>query len=356
MKPTTIKIFTGFRDEKLESRLASRHERNMEKASQKGAFFAQSNRPLAGEENLDPYIGEILAEHASIGAEIHAHFQPSSEILEAKIDASYFKEKTELLKGKLLALKTEIDFLKNKLVAFSLSHLPLLVIAVIASTTILMFAEVALNSQAFQLLGESLLLTYLISFTISFALILFAHFTANKFKEARSQFRRNLIFFGSLILVSIVFFGIAQIRSQYLEGEGIHINPVYFLLFNDFIFLVTFLLTYYALPPWSHIQEEFARHKAYYRLRSKERKKRKLEQDLEKLALQIAENSTEKVFKVDYVNYLLDITRKRCNECIEAFKGSNMTYRMEQVPVCFFHPNPTPNIEDFTYTLKTKQA
>ena len=67
----------------------------------------------------------------------------------------------------------------------------------------------------------------------------------------------------SFFLVASVFTTLAIFRSTYLASRDVNINPFNFVILNLFFFIVSSLLSFFIVPSWTEIKEQFNHLKRY---------------------------------------------------------------------------------------------
>ena len=283
MKNNAITISSGsIQNPELEELIRVRDNELKELSRKNAKHFAKQNLPAPIGDSLQHYVGEIKTGYDKLGSEVLQRLQPEANFDEAKMDADYFKEKDKTLENEIKIRVDKINHAEYEMGNFNHGNIIKRLMSAGGLTLIITIGEIVFNTKAFQVIGDNLLFSLMISIAVSTGILAFAHFATFLYKGAKSVLHKRLIVFGSLLLVTIVFYIIAIFRSQYLASQNIHISPSYFVIFNLFFFIVTALISFFILPSWLEIKEN-ARH-----LISLNRIKR-LKKEIEQLKNQRAE-------------------------------------------------------------------
>src|SRR6185369_13406793 len=233
-------------------------------ARKNAMHFATRNRPHAIGDIFSNYTGDVRAGYGKFSADFFRYLQPTIHLPEGKMDIEYYKEKDAVLIEEISSYEHENNSAKYEIGDFYPGAIPAQIWIALLATLIIFSGEVIYNTKSFQLIVESLLFAFGLSFAISFAVMLSSHFAAFLYKEAKTGLKRRLIVIISLAIISIVFTAIALLRSIYLAKHDVQLNPLYFVLFNLFLFIVAGLVSLFFLPSWQEIKDQLRHIKLYY--------------------------------------------------------------------------------------------
>ncbi len=346
MKTNAITLVSGQHDPVLESSILKKDAELKELAERNARHLASRNLPAKEDEDLSSYTGGIRSGYEALGAEMLGKLQPHAHGPEAKMDADYLREKDKYLEGEI---KKKEDQNRNDLFdlgSFNPKTLLKRIRLVVIITIIIGFGEILFNTKAFQVTGESLLFAFLLSFSVSVAVFVFSHVASFLYKAATTKFKRRVILFSSLLLVTGLFTALAIFRTQYLATHDIHISPVFFVIINLFFFIVSALLSFYALPTWAEIRENQLRITLFRGIQKREKEIEQLKAKKEEIKVLVLENTKYRVRVSFYATYCAERIRKMYCEALDAFKSTNLMYRTDKcVPLCFSQPINEPHIE-----------
>jgi hypothetical protein len=176
------------------------------------------------------------------------------------------KQKTLVLNQELLSLKEKqrkhilsgkeknLSFLKH---VFKRWRLMMIIIG------FLTLGELIFNYRSFQVISPNVALAMVLAFTIGLSLVFIAHFIAIRIRGLKQIWKQVLYSTISFILISTIFFYIAQLRLTYLSqvdlqpSEESHLS---FIMLN-LLFFSTALLISYIYSPTNQQKVDFHRHR-----------------------------------------------------------------------------------------------
>lgn len=323
-----------------------------EMARRNARHFAKRNLPSPTEGEFSHFTGDIKTGYEKLYAEVYKAKQPDAHFPEAKMDGDYFKDKDAGLSNKIKTLEDENHTDKYELENFHQGILPLKLWLVLVGTLVIFSGEVVFNAKAFQVITESLLFALVLSVAISFCVLVGSHYAAFRYKDARTTFKRRMIVLCSLASATIVFIVIARIRSLYLLNHDIDINPLYFVVFNLFLFVISAVLSFALLPTWHEVKEEIKHLRLDQAVKKRERQIEALHSERGKIRDIVLERTKQRMRIVHYMNDTAEQIRKMYFETIEVFKNTNLIYRTDRkTPDCFSQIPDEPNIEDVTLSF-----
>jgi len=354
MKSQSITLASRSHDPDLEESIKKKHEELKELARKNAKHHARRNLPDPADDTLAHYVGDLKSGYEKMAAENLQRLQPAAHFPEAKMDAEYFREKVANLNTEITAKENQNQTDEYELGSFNPGTIPLKIRMAVISSMILFVGEVLYNAKSFQLIVENLLLALVLSISISFAVLAASHFAAFLYKESKTKFRRGMVVVCSLSIIIIVFIAIALIRTKYLEGHDVHLNPFYFVVFNLFFFIVSSLLSFFILPTWTEVKQEFRHIKLHYAVKKRKEEIEQLKSEIEKIKEIILERTKHRIRIGHYSNYFADTIRKMYYEAVEIFKSTNLIHRSDRkTPACFSDALAEPNIDDISFTMIT---
>ena len=354
MKSKAITTGTGLHDPELEKNIEKKDTELKERARKNGKHFAKSNPnlPLAVGDILLAYIREIKTGYEQLGAMMFHWLQPQTHFPQGKMDFDFAKGKEKQIDKEIKDKNDENNHAKYELQDFHPGSLPLRILLSLILSFIILAGEVFYNTKAFQVFVDNMLFALGFSIAIATAVLIASHAAAFLYKEAKTKLRRWVISISSLSIVSIVFYVIASIRSSYLSTHDVHINPLYFVVFNLFFFIVIAFLSFFILPTWEDVKEQYRQLALYRAIKKRTQEIKKLE--AEKVRMKNEHHLTEKerIQIIYYANYQGERIRKMYAEAVGIFMGTNHIYRTDkQTPECFSQVIPELDIQDIAIPI-----
>jgi hypothetical protein len=353
MKTRALTISTGnIYDPTLEEMMQKKDIELKELARKNAKHFAKRNLPAPEGDSLAHYTGEIKTGYEKLAADVFHYLQPAAHFPEAKADADYFKEKDNELVKEIKIREDQNNNDLYELEGFEKSNIPSRIYWTLIATFLIALGEIVFNTKAFQVTGESLLFSLVLSICVSFAVFIFSHIAPMLYKQAKKKWQRRLVLIGSLFFVTGLFTALAIFRSSYLASHDVHIQPFYFVIINLFFFIVSSLLSFFVLPSWPEIKHNAQRLKVFKAMNKRNREILQLKAEREKIKAIILERTKLRIRIANHANYAADRIRKMFWESWEIFKTVNLTYRTDGItPDCFSDIPPAPDIDDFNYTI-----
>lgn len=355
MKTQAISISTGnIYDPELEEMMQKRDTELKELARKNARHFAKRNLPAAIGDHLLHYLGEIKAGYEKLAADVFNFLQPASHFPEAKADADFFREKDKNLEKEINEKTAQNHNDQYILDDFDQGTIPSRIFWTLLATFIITLGEIVFNTKAFQVTGESLLFSLILSICVSLAVFVFSHVAPMLYKQAKNKLQRRIVIGGSLFLATGLFIALAIFRSDFLATHDVHIKPFYFVIINLFFFIVSALLSFFVLPSWPEIKQNALRLKTHYAIKRRIKEIMQLKAEREKIKVIILERTKNRIRIANYANYAAERIRKMYYESWEIFKVANLTFRTDGItPDCFSETPPEPDIDDFNYTIVT---
>lgn len=353
MKNQAITISTGnIYDPELEEMMQKRDTELKELARKNARHFAKRNLPAIVGDHLLHYLGELKAGYERLAADVFHYLQPASHLPEAKADADFFREKDKNLETEINEKIAQNHNDQYELNDFDQSSIPSRIHWTLIATFLITIGEIVFNTKAFQVTGETLLFSLVLSICVSIAVFVFSHVAPMLYKQAKNKLQRQVVIAGALFLVTGLFIALAIFRSGYLATHDVHIKPFYFVIINLFFFIVSALLSFFVLPSWPEIKQNALRLKIHYAIKRRTKEIIQLKAERESIKATILERTKNRIRIANYANYAADRIRKMYYESWEIFKIANLTFRTDGItPDCFLEFPPAPDIDDFNYTI-----
>lgn len=357
MKTQIVAIAARQYDPELENLINEKNNELNDQSKRKAELFAKRNQPEAEGDRLDHYVSEVKAGYEKLGAVIYHHLQPEAHFPEAKWDADYYKNKEA---------ETEKEIQKKTCEKYTLQHVlgkfdPLIIrtrlwLAMLI-TGLIAIGDTVFIVNSFQVLGDNLLRALLLSMGVSVSFFVFSHFVPFRIKEAETIRRKRIILIVTMLIATVVYGATAMLRSTYLASKDVHISPVYFVIINLFLFIVSMLVSYYLLPTMPELKNNSQKMKQHKAICSKQNEIDKLVSEKKEIEKAGLENKKQRARIIYTANYALDIIRKMYKESIALFKSENLIHRTDgKVPQCFSDEIPEPDINQITVLKQQNKA
>ncbi len=351
MNTKAITIASGsIQDTVLEEMIQKRDSELKEQTRKNAKHFARQNLPAPESDNISHYTGEIKAGYEKLASEVMHYLQPEAHFPEAKMDADFFKEKDKNLENEIKVREDNNRNDEYEMGNFNHGSIVKRMIWAGILSLIVTLGEIIFNTKAFQVTGESMLFALILSFSVSVAVLAFAHFSTFLYKGAKTTLQRRLILFGCLTFVTIVFSVLAIFRSEYLADHEVHINPSYFVVVNLFFFIVSAFLSFFILPTWTEIKQNTQHLLTLKRINKRKKEIGKLKQERQEIKKTVLERTKDRLRVIHYANSANDRIRKMYFETLEIFKSTNLMYRTDKIiPECFSQQVSEPDIITITF-------
>ena len=281
----------------LEKSLLTKHIVNKKKAEKNGRHYASQQRPKNGDA-LPMYVKPIHSEYSKMISEVNKEIQTSVGDKEAKAEI-------ETAKQQQVEIQTRVDELKEKNRVDSIDlddketyNIQTRFWVVIVLTAIIFLGETAFNVSSMQVLGDSLLVSLALAFTVSLGVMILSHAAAIYMKKEPLRRKKIAIGMGATSLAMLVFVVLGIFRVGYIEEHAvIPITPSYFVLINTFLFIVATLLVYHVMPT----MEEYKENKRTMRLQAEIKKRERKIGELEKKIRAIKKTLKEKLQELERI-------------------------------------------------------
>lgn len=331
-----------YSDAELEDVLEAEHREILEQARLKGIHFARMLKPSAKGDTLVFYTSEFSAKYDRMIALVRQKIQAENASIDAQILTDTGDEKARTLQEKQQQVQTEqynfeLELQQN---GFSLDDIALLqqkknFFVILVAIGI---CELAFNAGAFQILGDSLLFSIIISLGVTGALFYLAKHLAQFLKENTAESRKkSLVIAGTVITALSVFYLLAKLRSEYLsEQSHSHISP-FLLVFVNVLFFVVTLWYYHRHAITKQDKEQYEKLLKYKeRLDDLKKQDEELQQQIDRVKQVTSSELRTLLHKPGYAKWLCQKIARWKTEAIETFKASNLSHRSDRkAPDCF---------------------
>lgn len=297
--------------------------------------------PPAQGGQLSHYTG-IKSRYEGMVIKLLQRTQPIVRIAEGKIEKEQADNRIRVFSDTIDKIKKQIEILKRELKGFDSRFLTKLMQRTVIIGVLLCISEMMVNNKAFQILGDNKIMTYVLSFSVSFAVTMGAHYAGRTYKDAKSKRERTIILIITSIGLLIISSMIAYLRHEYLATKGIAISSLPFIGFNILFFLIGAIVTYYHYPSKELIYEHrdnLQKHKEIVQL---EKQKAKVEAEKQEFQRITNDKYKEYVSTLMYAMYAIERIKMLYREAVEEYIRAN---RMSRKEPCECHNDPIPPLE-----------
>lgn len=305
--------------------------------------------PLAKGDKLLLYIGEIKSAYEQLALKVLQIISPASQLPEGKIHSTWAEKVKNGLKEEIENLKKHIGFLEGELSNFNPRGILSRIRTALFIGIVLLIGEVALNTQAFQVTGDSMLSALILSISVSLAVCLGAHFAGRKYKDAKTKTEKRMVFAFSAIGITVLSGIIASLRTLYFQKIGVDINPLFFTIFNIVFFLIAAIATWYIYPTKEEMEANEVNLQKYKQLKKLKAEKKQREQELQRHELEVNKKLSGHLNNMLDGEYAIERIIRAYWESVEKFKSTNILCRKE-IPSCFADEIPPLNIPHISFT------
>jgi len=326
----------------LEAIIRKKDAELKELARKNGKVFAINNQPAPKGDKLPSFVGDIITGYEHLGAQLHhEHLQTATHMPEGQIEADRAKAKCKQMEDAIFHLEEQNKHDEYELQSFDSKSVWNRIYLAIAVTLVILIGEIAFNTKAFEFAGESLLFALTISLSVSFAVYALSHVAPMLYKEIRDKIKRRLFAASVLAVTLIAFYVLGVFRSNLLAQNEASISPVFFVIINFFLFMVSVFLSYYLMPTWEEIKGSFHNRKLHRAINKRKKEIAALHDQIEVLNKYIEELARQIIRINIYTEYTDKRIEKLCYESISIFKNVNLIHRTDRkVPDCFHDELP----------------
>lgn len=333
----------------IDAEINDTRDQIMELAIKNARHFAAKGMPSLVGDKLTHYTDIFKTTCENKYAKLCVLINPASNFPSAKIDHDHYIENKGELDEQISQKKNQNLNERFDLGNYDPQSIPQRIRIATAVTIIILFGEVLYNTKAFQVTGESFLFALAISFCVSVGVFIAAHGVPILYKEAKTALRRRTILVSTFVIAVIFFTALANMRSNYYAHQDFFINPIYFIIINMFLFLVSALLSYFVVPSLAKLKQNSLLLKKYRVVQERENEIAHLITQRKVLRKDHVEGTQQRIETVFSANYLADSMRKIYAEGAAVFKNTNIACRVDgTTPSCFSDTLPDLDIQETT--------
>lgn len=304
--------------------------------------------PLVKGDKIIHFIGGIKGSYEQLVMKVLKKILPAIHMPEGRIDRDHAEIHNKRLTDGIAKLRKQKELFKRELGDRNPEDL----LSKIKNTRLICFClfigETIINTFAFEVLGDNLLFSLLLSASVAFAVSLGAHIAGRKYKDAKTKRERNIVIVISSIGILVVSGVIAALRSIFLKKIGIDINPVFLAIFNIAFFVVACLVTYFMHPSTEEIKQNEEAIKLHEKIEKLKAEIQEKENETIEHETTTKEKLKQNMRSVMYAEYCIEWIRRLYRESVGEFKSTNMLCRQD-VPECFSDEVPELDIPEITF-------
>ncbi len=310
----------SFKISELDEEISLSHRRLKNEYIGKARFLARDNKSNL-RYNDKSHVELIQATYEHLERLIEKTVQASSQRELGKYDLNHAEETKSWMQREIRGVELKILDKETELLSIQLDYpwneklkRELLLGAII-------IVEAVLSYKAFQLFGDSSLITFVI--TLSLAATFWAashHLVPRAINLGKS--RRAKILIGLVILIVAVafFYGLGILRSVYFkEVEGINIHPALFAFLNLVLFIVASAISLFKLPTEKQIIDKEHKDRIEKDLENLYKQKDKLDEESKLLSKNLTGTLQERVAKMAYELSMKQWVNTLCEETKAAY-------------------------------------
>jgi len=305
-------------------------------------------RPLAQGDNLLPYIMDIKSKCEHLAVKILHKLKPALHIPEGKLDASWADLHHKRISDEFRGIEKRLNFLEHELTGYHPEAIPKRKRKAKIFILLLYLGEIIFNGVAFQVLGDSMLVSMAIAGFITLLIAFAAHTSGRQYGEARTKAKRHLVLLLSALFASAFAAAITELRNSYLQQMGFQGSPWIFILVNLAAFLAAAFVSWHYYPTKAEDdrnKEMLQKYEEKLELEKRRAEKRKelIDHELrskEKLSVHM-NIPVEAAYAIAEVDCLF-------RDAITVFMNANMHCRFE-TPTCYNEPLPKLEIPEITF-------
>lgn len=346
----TIEAGGVFHDPVVEEIVRKKGALLKEQGINNSRHFAMRNLPALEGDSYANYMGDLKAGHEELAADINRHLQTRAHMPEGKMDIDHKREVDKEMENKIQDRKHRNENLEHQLGNYIPGSVPLQILIVGIVTGAIAVTDSIFNTKAWQITGESILFAFLLSTGSAVAVFSFSHIAPFLYKAARTSFQKRLALWGSLAFATSFFIVFSIFRSRYLANHDVQVSPLWFVIVNLFLFVVSAATSLFCLPSWAEVKESAHKFMLWKNLQNGRRKLDELTRERERMKEELLARNMLRVRITHYANDTNEKIRKMCRVSMENFKVTNLSFRPDRrVPDCYSEPLPEPDIPDFIF-------
>lgn len=333
-------------DPLLSSHFDKMHSEFYQRAILLGQLHAFKNSPPPAATNFAVYTNTITANYNSLLLDNHSAMQAHLEIqvgskdydtsikddFESEREVHKLVTENKIDEGKLSSSMPILSFVKFSIGVFL--------------TLCIGLAELYLISLAFQIFGKGLGASMLFALGLCTAMIAIAHLVPLLISHIRSISIRKLVSWVVVVLMAILFWGLAVYRNKYIEhSSGVNtdmFSNIFFVVWNMSMMVSLYLVAVYlVLPSWKDIALAL-------KVISERRKVRKGKRELAQLIrkrnedkLALVERLNNRLAKIAYAKANEEKVYRMYKKSIAGYIEANYLKRIDGImPECFSQEPP----------------
>lgn len=334
--------------EEVDSLIETEREKILKAASANGRHWGLQNMPAAQGDKLAPFILQIKTQCEQLALKALHLLKPALHLPQGKIDADWADMHHKRLGGEVDEMDKHIALYRRDLDGYNPAEISKRLAISFLLSLGLFIAEIALNTQAFQVFGDNQLYCLLLAFSVSLAVGLGAHVAGRQFKDAKTTFKRRLVVIVSFICISVFSTVIASLRAQFQQKIGVDINPLDFIIFNIGLFLAAAVAAFYFHPNKDELdwnRDKLQKLKELKKLLIKKQAKVREQVNHELSSKKTLHEHLDSTMSAEYA---IERVKGVYGEAVGAFINANMLCRKE-LSNCFGDTPPPLNIPHITF-------
>jgi len=215
------------------------------------------NKPLLHEENIKPYLIGNYHKAQAIISHVASVLQPAALISEVVENEKSTERKIQPLRNKLVIIKQKAVELEKALKGQHLEYGRLRVPLVWGAVCIPLLGDAMLNRPTFETYGYNFIESVGMSLLLAASLAVLAHCFRKIVALGKTVWQRRAIVAVILLLVTVLFYYLADTRASYLtheaatytgDGKDIHFSPIPFTMLSVLLFGIAVAINYFFFP------------------------------------------------------------------------------------------------------------
>jgi hypothetical protein len=336
-----MKTTGSYRNPELEEVLYKRHVTYKKEVEKNAVILGPRNIPKLNEDDLQPFVGGIIAFYKGLSAYSHQALQPKSQLPKTQITNEWANERDKIHDEDIKKREHQNGLDKHKLDNYHPHMMTIRILVSIAVVLIYGIGEVMFNTKGFELIGENKLFAITIALGVSTLVCVLSHVAPHFHKRAKDKIQRRLIEFGTLILATGLFIALAILRTNVLAVEGNNSSPLVFITLNLFVFIVSCLFSYIIDPTLDEIKEHLQFLEKHVRINKRDKEIKKIEEQKIVLRDEAKETTVLGMEITAYARNVDEWIQTLFEETVEHFKTTNIIHRTDGgVPEAFRYKSP----------------
>lgn len=250
----SVVIYT-YKNEAFENLLSTQNERIIKEiVIPKARDYGETNRPEPEITNGQAYIGEIHSEYKNLITEAKDINEAEVQNFKRLEDEKISIQQQEELKSDIEENQEQTRIKKSELARYD----PALIEKdkkwkrIRWFLYLIMLADIVIASSVFEIMGLSLIGSFIIGIGLALALLFFSEKAPQIIRSGRTKLQRILIELLLSAVVITVFYSLAKFRviqlSENVDVFKDGLNPWIFVTINYFVFAVVTIVSFYSKP------------------------------------------------------------------------------------------------------------